>query len=62
MSAQFWLSVLFLVVIVAIYIWDAYVLATGRPGESVSVVIRDWTEHQPMLAFAVGVLVGHVFW
>lgn len=62
LRAEFWLSILFLLVIVAIYIWDAYQLTTGHPPRSVSVVMREWSSAQPILPFCVGVLVGHLFW
>lgn len=62
MNAQFWLSILFLGIVVAIHIWDVTMMATARPEDTVSALVRDWSNKQPILAFAVGVLMGHVFW
>lgn len=62
MGTQFALAVIFLLIVVVIYIWDAYVLTTHQSNLSVSVLVREWSQEQPILAFAVGVLIGHVFW
>jgi hypothetical protein len=59
---QFYLSVLLLLVIIAIYIWDAWAMSSGVPSETVSTIVRGWSEKQPILAFAVGLLIGHIFW
>lgn len=60
--AQFWLAILFLSIITAIYVWDAGMLVQGRPGDTVSGIVSSWSQQQPILPFAVGVLVGHIFW
>jgi hypothetical protein len=61
-TPEFWLSIIFLAIIAAIYTWDAYVLTSHDASRSVSHVIRAWSVNQPILPFAAGVLVGHLFW
>lgn len=61
-TIQFALALVFLVIIVIIYSWDAYMMTSGQINQSVSVLVREWSSKQPILPFAVGVLVGHIFW
>jgi hypothetical protein len=61
-TPQFALAILFLLMIIAIYIWDATTLATGRSDLTVSALLKVWSKDQPILPFAAGMLVGHIFW
>lgn len=62
MSAQFTLAILLLGAVAIVYVWDAYTLTIGQPGHTVSAIIKEWSKEQPILAFAFGVLIGHIFW
>ena len=42
--------------------YDIWAIATAGYDASVSVVVLDWSRRAPVLPFAVGVLVGHLFW
>lgn len=59
---DFLLAILLLLVIILIYCWDAYAMASGQPNESVSALLQKWSSSQPVLPFAVGFLLGHLFW
>ncbi len=61
-TPQFALAIMFLLMIIAIYIWDATTLAAGRGDLTVSSVLKVWSQSQPILPFAAGMLVGHIFW
>lgn len=54
------LILLGLVIIVAF--WDAAVLIMGRPEATISAVLLQITKENPIIAFALGVVVGHLFW
>lgn len=57
------LSFGFLVIIVGIYTWDAFAVWQWQgPDKTVSSVLREWAGRQPILPFAAGVLIGHLFW
>lgn len=62
MSPNFGLAMLFLIVMCAIYIWDAYMLASGIDSQTVSRILREWSMSQPVLPFFIGLLIGHLFW
>ena len=54
------LILLGLVIVVAF--WDAAVLIMGRPEATISAVILQITKENPIIAFALGVGVGQLFW
>ena len=54
------LILLGLVIVVAF--WDAAVLIMGRPEATISAVLLQITKENPLIAFALGVVVGHLFW
>lgn len=56
------ISFLFLGVLVLIAVYDIIAGASGGQLHSASAVIRDWSARYPLLPFAGGVLVGHLFW
>lgn len=62
MNYQIALALFFLLTIIVIYVWDAWAFGTGQPEKSVSTIIKEWARAQPILPFAVGLLVGHIFW
>lgn len=42
-------------------IYEAYAVANGIPGDTLSEAVWQYGQH-PMVSFAVGVLVGHFWW
>jgi hypothetical protein len=59
---QVLLSLFFLVIVAAVWVWDVYVIIQAKPGLTVSATMHRWSVAWPILPFLVGVLVGHVFW
>lgn len=56
------LSVLALIILGLIWIFDVAALFRGEPRETVSVVIRDWSQRYPVIPFLAGCITGHIFW
>jgi len=56
------LSVLFLSVICGVWLWDAYCTMRGDYRSQVSQVLLEWSVRWPIIPFAIGVVVGHLFW
>ena len=54
------LILLGLVIIVSV--WDIAVLIAGRPEVTLSAVLLQLTKDNPIIAFVLGVVVGHLFW
>jgi hypothetical protein len=54
------LILLGLVIIVSV--WDIAVLIMGRPEVTLSAVLLQLTKDNPIIAFVLGVVVGHLFW
>lgn len=50
-----------MVAVVGLLAYEGYALLNGTPGDTLSEAVWRYGQH-PMLAFAVGVLVGHLFW
>jgi hypothetical protein len=42
--------------------WDIWVFVRPPSGDTLSEVIRRWATEHPVLPFAFGVLMGHLFW
>ena len=45
-----------------VFFWDAVVLLKGRPEATLSAVLLQLTKDNPIIAFVLGVVVGHLFW
>lgn len=56
------IAIAFLVVVLAVGAYDVYASFFLPPGSTVSYFIQGWSKQFPALAFAVGFLVGHLFW
>jgi hypothetical protein len=54
------LTLLGLVIIVLF--WDIAVLIMGRPEATLSAVLLQLSKDNPIIAFLLGVVVGHLFW
>ena len=48
--------------IVALSAYDIYALIVGGADATISVVLYQATQKQPIVSFAFGVLMGHLFW
>jgi len=48
--------------VIIIFFWDATVLLMGRPEATLSAVLLQVTKDNPIIAFILGVVVGHLFW
>jgi hypothetical protein len=48
--------------IVVLVIFDAFMVANGKPGDTISEVITEAAHRWPVIAFAFGLLCGHLFW
>jgi len=60
--ARLWLLAFFLLIHVLIAVWDIVAVIRGRPADTVSATLLDWSMAYPILAFIVGLVCGHVFW
>lgn len=49
-------------VVSAIIGWDIYLAADDTEGNTISNLVTEASEESPIIAFALGVLVGHWFW
>lgn len=59
---RFILSLLFLGIVFAVWLFDIFAGLNERPQDTVSAVLFDWSRDFPILPLAVGVLLGHLFW
>jgi hypothetical protein len=50
------------VAIVALIAWDLFMVANGKPGDTISEVMLQQAQRHPILAFAMGVVAGHLYW
>lgn len=41
--------------------WDIYVAVNDEKGDTISEILL-WASQRPILPFALGVLMGHLFW
>jgi hypothetical protein len=48
--------------VVIVFFWDATVILLGRPEATLSAVLLQSTKDNPIIAFVLGVVVGHLFW
>jgi hypothetical protein len=62
MKPQDILAFLLTVIIVIVGIWDSLAIITGNSHNTVSTILRAWSKGNPVLPFAVGLVVGHIFW
>lgn len=62
MSMQLFLALSVIVHVIAVAVWDLFVVMRGHSHETVSRVISVWANEHPMLPLVVGIVVGHLFW
>jgi len=49
-------------ILAAVWLFDLYAGVSQTPAQTVSATILDWSRKWPMLPFAAGCLIGHLFW
>lgn len=59
---KMWLSQFFIALIAVLAVIDIWVAARYSPEATLSVQLYEWASRYPIIAFMLGVLVGHVFW
>lgn len=59
---RFGLSLLLLGVLASVWLFDLYAGVHQEPAQTVSATLLEWSRRWPMLPFAIGVLIGHLFW
>lgn len=60
-NASFMIAIFVLSILFAVGIYDAYAMYANGSGDTVSTVFKTWSREWPILPFAIGVLVGHLF-
>ena len=55
-------KLIILVAIIVISLWDITVVLMGRPEATISYVLFQSTKANPIIAFMLGVVIGHLFW
>jgi hypothetical protein len=62
MTKNKWITIGILVVVTALLIgWDIWVAVNNEEGDTISEILL-WVGEHPVLPFAFGVLMGHLFW
>ena len=51
-----------LAIIIIVSFWDITVIFMGRQDATVSAVVYQLSKENPIIAFILGVVVGHLFW
>tara|TARA_R100000008_G_scaffold53964_1_gene32839 strand:- start:457 stop:654 length:198 start_codon:yes stop_codon:yes gene_type:complete len=49
-------------IVLIVAFWDITVMFMGRPDATISAVILEVSKENPIVAFVLGVVVGHLFW
>jgi len=56
-------KIIIIAVVAIIGAWDVFVvLIMGKPEATISAVLLQLTKENPIIAFMLGVVVGHLFW
>ena len=61
-TPQHLLAIVLLTVLVIVGCWDVWASASGKPMDTVSEILCQWSKQFPVLPFGVGLLIGHLFW
>lgn len=51
-----------IVVTAGLVIWDIVVASTEEKGDTISEVLLAQTKTRPIIATAIGIIIGHLFW
>ena len=57
-----WTSIFLIVAVVAIVIFDVYVIMKKGKAESISAYIIRGSKKYPLLVLLTGIVLGHLFW
>lgn len=49
-------------IVAAVIGWDIYLAADDKKENTISDLVTEASEESPIIAFAIGVLIGHWFW
>lgn len=49
-------------IVLIVIFWDVAIVFMGRPESTISAVILQVSKENPIIAFVLGVIVGHLFW
>jgi hypothetical protein len=55
-------TIIIYAVLALLIIWDLIVATNGAAGDTISEVMLRQASNHPIIAFALGVCVGHLFW
>jgi predicted permease len=55
-------KLIILATIIIIALWDISVVLMGRPETTISAVLLQLAKENPIIAFTMGVVIGHLFW
>lgn len=47
--------------VVIVFVWDVWMMATGHAADTVSSILKDWSQRYPELLLPVGYLLCHLF-
>ena len=53
---------IFIVLVLALFVYEAYTLYTPEYGDTISELIWKASADRPLIPFLFGVLMGHLFW
>lgn len=62
MKAKTMTAIFIAVVIVAIIVYDVYIILTAGKAASISWVLIEYSYDAPVFTFLIGFVCGHVFW
>lgn len=48
--------------IIVLILWDYLAYKTDKRGDTISEIMLRWSYRSPAIAFAIGVVMGHLFW
>jgi hypothetical protein len=57
------LTLIILAAVVVILVgWDIYAAFSKEKGDTISSLLLEWSSRKPVIALAIGVILGHLFW
>ena len=60
-SMQLALLIAFHALVIVVFIWDVWMMATSHDSDTVSAILKDWSRRYPELLIPVGYLLCHLF-
>lgn len=63
MTARHWITIAVLATCgLVLIVWDLIVATDGKPGNTISEITLYYARRHPVIPFALGVIMGHLFW